>query len=90
MVTVGVIHQKSGMHFEKLCQQRARGLGHMRTTSALDLREIRLADAFRLWHLCADGANQFQLRHRTPQTAQRSFDLPQVTDFFAQLHVAPR
>ena len=41
--------------------------------------------------LLAHGAHQFQLRHGTPETAQRSFDFAQVTNFLAQLHrLAPQ
>ncbi len=86
VVAVGVVHEKAGMHLEKLRQQRARRLRHVRARSVFDLREIGLADGVALAQFLADGAHQFKLRHGTPQTAQRAFHFAQVPNFFAQLH----
>jgi hypothetical protein len=44
VVAVRVIHQKAGMHLEKLRQQRARRLRHVRACSVFNLRQVRLAD----------------------------------------------
>ena len=92
VVAVRVIHQKAGMHLEKLRQQRARRLRHVRARSVFDLRKIRLADgrtfraAAAFAQLFADSAHQFELRHGTTQTAQRTFHFAQVPNFLAQLH----
>ena len=86
VIALRVIHQKTGMHLEKLRQQRARGLRHVRARAAFDLREIGLADALAFAQLGANGAHQFELRHGTAQTAQRAFDFAQVANFLAQLH----
>jgi hypothetical protein len=71
----------------------------MRPRSVFDLRQIRLADAFALLpspsssasvavaDLLTNRTNELELRHRPAQAAQRSFDLAQVTDFLAELHV---
>src|SRR5258708_38527206 len=83
------------MHFEKLRQQRPRRLRHMRTRAVLDLREIRLADGRCLLALLAspasklfpNGANDLQLSHRSIQASQRFFNLAEVANFLAQLHI---
>jgi hypothetical protein len=75
------------MNLEELRQQQARGIRQMRTRAALDLRQIRLADAVALAQFLANGPNQFQLRHGALEPAKRSFDFAEVTDFFAQLHI---
>src|SRR3954462_2783913 len=72
------------MYLEELRQQHARGVGKVRTRAALDLREIRLADA--LLHLLLHGAGDLKLRHLAVKSTQRAFYGAQVTDFFAQLH----
>ena len=90
VIAIRVIHQKAGMHLEELRQQRARGLRHVRTRAIFDLRKIRLADGRPFGTAFADlfayGAHQLQLRHGTPETAQRAFDFAQVADFLAELH----
>src|SRR5580700_1484890 len=89
VITLRVIHQKTRVNLEELRQQRARGLRHVRARTALDLREIRLADALPFAQLFADRAHQLELCHGTAETAERSFDLTQVADFFTQLHGSP-
>src|ERR1700746_328117 len=89
VITLRVIHQKTRMNLEKLRQQRARRLRHVRARTAFDLREIRLADALPFAQFFANGAHQLVLRPGTAQTAERPFDLAQVADFFAQLHGSP-
>src|SRR6476646_121919 len=76
------------MHLEKLRQQGTRRLRHMTPRSALDLRDIRLAEA--LAHFLANAVDQFQLRHGTVQSAQRPFHFAQVADFFSQSHISYR
>src|ERR1700722_3395742 len=76
------------MHFEKLCQQRPRRLRHMRPRPAFNLRQVRLADA--LVQFLPHCLHDFLLRHRPPQTTQRAFHFPQVTNFLSQLHITDR
>src|SRR5207244_734284 len=88
VIALGIVHQKSGMNFEKLCQQRARSLRHMSSRSALNLRNIRLADA--LAQLRADALHQFNLGHWAVQSPERSFHLAQVANFFGESHIPYR
>src|SRR5208337_5280190 len=76
------------MKLEKLRQQGARRLRHVRASSAFDLRDVRLADGFA--QLLADGAHQFELGQGAVEAAQRTFHLAQVTDFLAQRHIKYR
>ena len=95
VVAVRVIHEKARMHLEKLRQQRARRLRHVRASAVFNLRKIGLADGRTfgasppLAQLLANRAHQLELRHGTPQPAQRTFHLAQVADFFAELHRSP-
>src|SRR5437879_11118076 len=89
VITLRVIHQEARMNLEELRQQRTRRLRHVRARAALDLRQIRLADALPFAQFLAEGTHQLQLGHGAAETAERSFDLTQVADFFAQLHGRP-
>src|ERR1700746_484821 len=60
-VTLGVIHQISGMHLKESCEQRASRISKMRPRSILDLRKVGLADGFA--QLFFDGADDFLLGH---------------------------
>ena len=46
VISLRVVHQISGMHFEEPGQQLAGGVGQVRPRPALDLRQVRLADGF--------------------------------------------
>ena len=76
------------MDFEEPRQQRARGLGHVRTLAAFDLREIGLADGTASLRL--NRLQQFLLGHGTIEAAQRALHFPQVTNLLGQLHIADR
>ena len=88
VIAVGIVNQKSRMHFKKLGQQGTRRLRHVPPRSALNLRDIGLADALAL--LFADRCDQFLLSHRAVQAAQGAFHLTQVADFLGQLHISIR
>src|ERR1017187_6441291 len=62
----------------------------MRARSVLDLREVGLADALAFSYLRAKCADQFELGQGSAETAQRTFDFAQVSNFLAQLHPAPK
>ena len=76
------------MHLEELRQQASRRLGHVPASASFDLRNVGLADALAL--LPAHRRDQFLLGHRAAEAAQRAFNLPEVTNFLAQLHIANR
>src|ERR1700680_338675 len=73
------------MHLEEARQQRARGLRHMRTLTALDLREVRLADG--LARLGLNALHQLLLREGSIHAAERTLDLAEVANFFSQRHI---
>src|SRR6266536_5630589 len=88
VIALGVIPQKSGMNFEKLGQQGTRRLSHVSPRSALNLRDIRLADA--LAQLRPDALHQFNLGHWAVQSPERSFNLAQVANFLGESHIPYR
>ena len=88
MKALGVIYEISRMDFEELRQHHARGVRHVWPRAALDLRQVRLADGAPQFVM--DRVDDLLLRHLASQAAQRAFDLAQVTNFLAQLHIAFR
>ena len=70
VVALGIIHGKLRVHLEVLRQQRARRLRHVTARAALNLREVRLADA--LAQIVLHGAHNLLLRQGAAQFAQRA------------------
>ena len=85
VVALGIVHQIPGMHLEEPRQQHARRVGQVRPRSALDLRQVRLAQPAA--HFLLQRDHQVLLRHLAAQAAQSAFDQPQVTDFLAEFHI---
>src|SRR5262250_1267544 len=81
-----VIHEKSGIDTEEASQQVARRVRQMRTKSAFNLRQVRLAQAAADFALHSLG--DFQLSHRTTQATKRAFDGAEGAKFVAESHEA--
>src|SRR6266852_6834253 len=85
VITLGVVHQEARVHLEEARQQSARGLCHVWTLAALDLREVGLADG--LAGLGVNALLQLLLRKGPIQPAARTFYLAKVAHFFTQRHI---
>src|ERR1700722_5036511 len=83
-VAFRIVHQKTWINAEEPRQQRARAVREMRTRTALDLREVRLAEAAA--HFLLHGFRQFLLGHRTAKATQGTFYGAQRTEFVAESH----
>src|SRR5713226_1958939 len=86
-VPVRVVHEKTGIDAEEAREQFARGVRDVRPGAALDLREVRLAEAAA--HFAFHGLRQLELRHGTSQAAQGAFDGAEGTEFVAKSHGKP-
>src|SRR6266851_5278704 len=84
MVALGIVHQVSGMDLEEPRQQHARRVCELRPRSALDLRQVRLAESSA--HLLLERPRQILLGHLAAEAAQRAFHQAQIAEFFAELH----
>src|SRR5271165_747172 len=82
----GVVHQITGMHLEEPRQHHARRVGEVRTRAALELRQVRLAQAASQFLL--ERVGQLLLCHLAVHVAQGAFDQPEVAKFFAEFHIA--
>jgi hypothetical protein len=76
------------VHLEKAREQHARGVGEVRASTALDLREITLTDGF--IELGANEPGDFLLGEFAVEAAKSAFDLPEVPKLFAEPHIAIR
>src|SRR5664279_3984724 len=85
VIALGIVHQVTRMHLEEARQQHARRIGQVRARPALDLRHVRLAEPAA--HFLLQCNHQVLLGHLAAHAAQSAFDQPEVTDFFAQLHI---
>jgi hypothetical protein len=74
------------MYFKELRQQHPGRIGKVRPCTALDLREIALADRFA--ELLLDHPGKLLLGELTAEPAECAFDLPQVPKFFTERHIA--
>ena len=79
MVTIRVVDEVAGVHFEKAGKQEAGGVGEMGAGAGLDLGEIALGKRFA--EFIAQGADELTLRERAIQTAQATFDITETTEF---------
>src|SRR5260370_3943555 len=85
VIALGVVHQEAWVHLEEARQQSTRGLRHVWTLAALDLREVGLADG--LAGLGVNALLQLLLRKGPIQAAERTFDLAKVANFFTHRHI---
>src|SRR5579863_1906250 len=76
------------MHFEKLRQRLPRCIRQVRPRSALDLRQVALAQLRS--RLRCDRPRQFLLAHGAIHAPEAALHLAQVPDFFAQFHSSVR
>src|SRR5690349_16723043 len=81
---VEIVDEMTGMHAEQARQQQPGIAGHMRARSALELREIGLADLSLL--LLADRPGHFGLSHFPAEAAGVSFQHPEVVEFLSERH----
>src|SRR6266852_766591 len=72
------------MHFEEASQQHTRRVREMWPRSALDLRQVRLAESSAQFRL--ECPRQVLLRHLAAEAAERAFNQAQIAKFFAELH----
>ena len=84
VVALGVVHQVAGMHLEKSGEDLTRGVGQVRPGTALNLREVTLAQL--LAGLRFNGPDRLLLVQIAVKAAQAAFHFPQVSDFLTELH----
>jgi len=72
-IPLWIIYQITGVHLEKCGKNLPRGVGQVRTSPALDLREIALADRGAGFSL--NGPHHLLLIDRPLQAAQTALDL---------------
>src|SRR5437016_662643 len=79
-----IVDQVAGMDAEEARQQRARLAGEVAALAALDLRQVRLADAG--CELFADGLADLDLGHLAVEAAGVAFESAEPGKLFAECH----
>lgn len=85
MVALRVLNQVPRMYLEELRKQQAGGVGEVRAPARLDLRKVALTHG--RVHLGGNGAYELLLGHRPAQASETAFDLPEILQLVAELHI---
>src|ERR1700704_381681 len=83
-VAFWIVHQKAWINSEESRQQLARCMCQVGPGAILDLREIRLAQTAA--DLVLHRGGQLLLSHRATQSAKRTFNGAEGTEFVAKFH----
>jgi hypothetical protein len=89
VIALGVVDEVAGMDLKELCEEKAGGVGEMRTCSALDLGEVRLANGSAVGRsgIGLNGADKLLLGHGAIEATEVAFDFAKIADFVAEFHL---
>src|SRR5260370_13013570 len=101
VVALGIVDEIVRVNLEELGEKQARRVSEMRSSAALDLREIGLADRRAVFAIAGfglagllvgflDGPDELLLGHGAAAAAEIAFDLAKVANFVAQFHISDR